>query len=156
MQCGSMKSDRVINWLLEDSQPSIKYLALTQLLGRTDKDPVARSARELLTHRGWAAEILSKQHPDGWWISGKSLSRPKYTATYWMLLILSDLGVTKEDPRIRKACELLVKKFAKKDGGFGYDRARISEMCITGSTAKSLIQFGYSSSTGKESGPMAR
>jgi len=139
-----MKSDRVITWLLEDSQPSIKYLALTQLLGRTDRDPDVRSARELLTHRGWAAEILSKQHPDGWWISGKSLSRPKYTTTYWMLLILSGLGVTKESPRIRKACELLAKRFAKKDGGFGYDRARVSEMCITASTAKSLIQFGYS------------
>ena len=139
-----MKSDGVIDWLLEDSQPSIRYLALTQLFGKTDRDSDVRSARELVTHRGWAAEILSKQHPDGWWISEKSLSRPKYTATYWMLLILSDLGVTKEEPRIGKACELWLKKFAKKDGGFGYDRARISEMCITGSTAKSLIQFGYS------------
>jgi squalene cyclase len=139
-----MKSNAVMHWLLEDSQPSIKYLVLTQLLGRTESDPDVRSARELLTHRGWAAEILSKQYPDGWWVSGKSLSRPKYTATYWMLLILSDLGVTKEEPRIGQACELWLDKFAKKDGGFGYDRARISELCITASTAKSLIRFGYS------------
>lgn len=138
-----MKCDGVINWLLEDSQPSIKYLALTQLLGKTDSDPDVRSATAMITRRGWAAEILSKQHPDGWWISGKSLSRPKYTTTHWMLLILSDLGVTKKDPRIGRACDLWVKRFAKKDGGFGYDRARISEMCITASTAKSLIQFGY-------------
>jgi len=139
-----MKSDGVINWLLEDGQPSIRYLALTQLLGKNDRDPDVRSAGELVTHGGWAAEILSKQLPDGWWISEKSLSRPKYTATYWMLLILSDLGVTKNEPRIAKACELWVKRFAKRDGGFGYDRAGTSEMCITGSTAKSLIQFGYS------------
>jgi len=140
---GYMKSDEVVNWLLNDSQPSIRYLTLTQILGKT-KDSDVCCVRQSITHRGWAAEILSKQHPDGWWISEKSLSRPKYTATYWMLLILSDLGLTKEDPRIGKACELWLKRFAKKDGGFAYDRARISEMCITASTAKSLMQFGYS------------
>jgi len=139
----SPRSGVVLNWLLEDNQPSIKYLTLTQLLGKTDKDPDVRFAKELITHRGWAAQILSKQHPNGWWVSEKSLSRPKYIATYWMLLILSDLGVTQEEPRIRKACELWVERFAKTDGGFGYDRARTSEMCITASTAKSLIQFGY-------------
>ena len=138
-----MKSDNVLNWLLEDNQPSIKYLTLTQLLEKTDKDSDVLSTKDAITSRGWAADILSKQHRDGWWFSEKSLSRPKYTATYWMLLILSDLGVTRTDPRIEKACDLWVKKFAKKDGGFAYDRARVSEMCITASTAKSLIQFGY-------------
>ncbi|MHB8567253.1 MAG: prenyltransferase/squalene oxidase repeat-containing protein [Nitrososphaerales archaeon] len=97
----------------------------------------------MITAKGWASNILSKQHPDGWWISEKSLSRPKYTATYWMLLILSDLSATNEDPRIRKACELWINRFAKKDGGFSYDGARISEMCITASTAQALIKFGY-------------
>ena len=138
-----MKHDDVINWLLEDTQPSVKYLALTQLLGKSEKDPDVRCIRETITQKGWVAEILSKQHPDGWWISGKSLSRPKYTDTYWMLLILSELGVTKEEPRVGKACDLWIKRFAKKDGGFGYDRARVSEMCITASSTKSLIQFGY-------------
>jgi squalene cyclase len=133
----------VIDWLLEDSQPSIKYLTLTQLLERTEKDSEVRSAKDQITRRGWATEILSKQHPEGSWVSKKSLSRPKYTATYWMLLILSDLRLTKEDPRVEKACKLWIKRFAKKDGGFAYDRARISEMCITASTAKSLIQFGF-------------
>jgi hypothetical protein len=139
-----MKSGGVINWLLEDSQPSVRYLTLAQILGKNEVDADVRSAKELIPHKGWVAEILSKQHSDGWWVSEKSLSWPKYTATYWMLLILSDLGATKRDIRIEKACKLWIKRFAKKDGGFAYDRARISEMCITASTAKSLMQFGYS------------
>jgi hypothetical protein len=139
-----MKSDSVIEWLSEDEQPSVKYLTLVHLLGKTVKDREVRRAREAVTQRGWAADILSKQQRDGWWVSAKSLSRPKYTATYWMLQILSDLGATKKDSRIAKSCELWVKRFAKRDGGFAYDRARVSEMCITASTAKSLIQFGYS------------
>ncbi len=138
-----LKPNPVIDWLLEDDQPAIKYLTLTQVLRLPNNDQRVRSAKESINKRGWAAEILSKQHPSGFWISEKSLSRPKYEATYWMLLILSDLGVTNEEPRIKKACEIWIKQFAKKDGGFGYDRARISEMCITASTAKSLIQFGY-------------
>lgn len=90
----SVKSDFVMDWLLEDNQPSIRYLTLTRLLGKSEKDPDVRSATELITQRGWAAGILSEQHSGGWWISERSLSRPKYTATYWMLLILSDLCVT--------------------------------------------------------------
>jgi hypothetical protein len=134
-----MKSDKAINWLLEDGQPSIRYLTLTQLLGRNDKDSEVQSTRELLTQRGWAAEILSKQHRDGWWDSGKSLYRPKYTSTNWMLLILSDLGLTKKDPRISQACELWIQRYAKKDGGFGIDTARTSEMCIVGNTTRALV-----------------
>lgn len=60
-----------------------------------------------------------------------------------MILILSDIGVTKEDHRISNACELWIRRFAKKDGGFNGDLARISEMCITGNTARTLVKFGY-------------
>jgi squalene cyclase len=137
-----MKSDKVIKWLLEDNQPSIRYLTLTQLLGKPDKDPDVRSAREMITQRGWVADILSKQYL-GRWNSEESLYRPKYISTNWMLLILSDLGLTKKDPRIGNACELWIKRFAKRDGGFGTDTARTSEMCIVGNTARALVKFGY-------------
>jgi hypothetical protein len=138
-----MKSDEVIKWLLEDNQPSIRYLTLTQLLRKPDKDPEVQSAKEQITQRGWVADILSKQHLGGWWNSEESLYRPKYTSTNWMLLILSDLGLTKEDPRIGNACELWIRRFAKSDGGFGTDTARKSEMCIVGNTARALVKFGY-------------
>ncbi len=139
----AMKSNGVMKWLLEDNQPSIKYLTLTQLRGKPDKDPDVRSARELITQTGWVADILSKQYHGGWWNLDESLYRPKYTSTNWMLLILSDLGLTKEDPRIADACELWISRFAKSDGGFGTDTARTSEMCIVGNTARALVKFGY-------------
>ncbi len=138
-----MKSDSVMNWLLEDNQPSIRYLTLTELLDRPRKDPDIQSAKDLITQRGWAADILSSQYLDGWWYSEKSLYRPKYVATNWMLLILSDLGVTKQDARIAKACELWIGRCAKKDRGFGTDTMRTSEMCMVGNTARALVRFGY-------------
>jgi hypothetical protein len=99
-----MKSNSVINWLLENDQPSIRYLTLTQLLERSESDPEVQAAKRAITRTGWAKEILDKQDPAGWWISKESLYQPKYVSTNWMALILSDLGVTKEDPRVAKAC----------------------------------------------------
>ena len=48
----------------------------------------------MITRRGWAQEILAKQDPAGWWVSGESLYQPKYLSTNWMLLILADLGLS--------------------------------------------------------------
>lgn len=137
------KADSVVEWLLGEDQPSIRYLALTQLLGKNESDPEVQSAKRMITRRGWAADLLVTQEKDGWWVSGEGLYRPKYISTNWMLLILSDLGLTNEDPRIAKSCELWIERFAKRDGGFGMDGTTRSHLCIVGNTARGLVKFGY-------------
>ncbi len=138
-----------VEWLLEDDQPSIRYLALKQLMGRAGDDPDVASARGMIPKKGWAADILAKQSDEGWWVGGESLYRPKYLSSNWMLLILSDLGVTKDDdPRVAGAAELWIDRFARPDGGFGSDREfgavqRPSHYCIVGNTARGLIKLGY-------------
>lgn len=138
-----MKADGVMKWLLEESQPSIRYLSMTQLLDRPEADSEVQPTKQLIAKKGWAADILAKQAPSGWWASGESLYTPKYVSTNWMLLILADLGFTKQNPQIAKACELWIKRFAKKDGGFGGDGWKTSHLCIVGNTARALVQFGY-------------
>ena len=147
-----MKNQTAIDWLLEENQPCVRYLALTQLLGRTEDDSQVAMTRKMTTMTGWAAEILAKQTPQGWWVTGDKLYRPKYISTNWMLLILSDLGLTKQEPRIRKACELWITGLAKKDGGFGPQLLRSphqsgkltkGHLCTTGNTARALVKFGY-------------
>jgi hypothetical protein len=138
-----MKSHSTINWLLDEDQPSIRYLTLTQLLERTESDPEVKAARRAIIQRGWAKEILDKQDPAGWWISEESLYRPKYVSTNWMLLMLSDLGLTKEDPRVAKACQIWMRRFAKRDGGFDTEGAKRGHLCITGNTARALVKFDY-------------
>ena len=132
-----------MDWLLEKNQPSIRYLTLTQLLGRSESDAEVQSTKKRIPKVGWAADILSKQNPAGWWAERKSMYRPKYLSSNWMLLILSDLGLTKKNPQIEKACELWIKRFAKKDGGFGSERWREGHLCTVGNTARALIKFGY-------------
>jgi hypothetical protein len=137
-----IKPKTALEWLLEDDQPSIRYLALTQLEERKESDPEVKAAKEAITKHGWAAEILAKREPGGYW-SGDRLYTPKYLSTNWMLLILSDLGVTKRDPRIAESCELWIKTFSKSDGGFAMDGAKTSHLCTAGNTARALVKFGY-------------
>jgi len=138
-----MKSKAVVDWLLEENQPSIRYLTLTQLLEKAEDDPEVRLAKERITKNGWVADILAKQKRGGSWLSEESLYRPKYLSTNWMLLILSDLGFTNRDPRIRTACELWIKRFAKGDGGFAMEGMKKSHLCTVGNTARALVRFGY-------------
>jgi hypothetical protein len=139
----ALKQDEVLNWLLEENQPSIRYLALKDLEGRKEKDPEIKAAKNMIAKTGWAAEILSKQNPDGTWVSNERLYVPKYLSTNWMLLILSDLGLTKSEPRVGKSSELWMKRFAARDGGFGIDSSKSSHLCTAGNTARALVKFGY-------------
>jgi hypothetical protein len=132
-----------IEWLLEEEEPSIRYLTLTQLLGKSESDPEVKATKKRIGLEGWAAEILAKQKPGGWWVHQENLYRPKYLSTNWMLLVLSDLGLTKDDPRVQRAAELWRDRFSKADGGFGSDGASRSHLCIAGNTARALIRFGY-------------
>ena len=138
-----MTEEAVMKWLLRDDQPSIRYVALTQLLDKPERDAEVMSARRAIARKGWAADILSNQDGEGWWETKDRLYRPKYLSTNWMLLVLSDLGVTKSDPGIEKACALWIDAFAKEDGGFGADGSKRSHLCIVGNTARALVKFGY-------------
>jgi hypothetical protein len=139
----SEKRRAALDWLLEEDQPSVRYLALTQLLGTPQGESEVEAARRMIPESGWASELLAKQDPEGWWVSGKSLYQPRYLSSNWMLLILSDLAVTREDPRVRKACDLWIRRFAKEDGGFGADGMSKSHLCVVGNTARALVRFGY-------------
>src|SRR3989449_8553705 len=136
-------SNRPLDWLLEENQPSIRYLALTQLLDRPEDDGEVQIAKEMIGKTGWAADILAAQDPGGWWASGERLYQPKYTSTNWMLLVLSDLGLTKADPRIAKVCELWIERFATPDRGFSMDGMKKGHLCVAGNTARGLVRFGY-------------
>lgn len=138
-----MRKNSVMDWLLEEDQPAVRYLALTQLLEKPEGDSDVKEARGRIVKRGWASDILREQLPGGWWASDESLYRPKYTATNWMLLVLADLGLTRKEPQIEGACELWIQRFSKRDGGFGTEQMEGSELCLVGNTARALVQFGY-------------
>jgi len=60
-----------------------------------------------------------------------------------MLLILSDLGLTKDNPRIKETIHAWMKRFATEDGGFNDISREGAHLCMTGNTARALVKFGY-------------
>ncbi|HTT15598.1 MAG TPA: hypothetical protein VMG81_07505 [Thermoplasmata archaeon] len=133
----------VLDWLLEDDQPSVRYLTLTQLLGRPQSDPEVREAKARLPRTGWVADLLARRDPQGWWVAAKSLYRPKYLSTNWNLLALSDLGATRAIPAVRTSCELWMARSPLTGGGVGGNSAGKGHHCYTGNMARALVKFGY-------------
>ena len=130
-------------FLLEANQPSMRYRTLTELLGRKESDPDVRKARSEILERGWASEILARRHPGGGWNDAGSQYRPKYLSTNWMMLVLADLGLTREVPEVEEACEVWMDGFTGKGGVLGSSSKGNPHYCIAANLARALIRFGY-------------
>jgi hypothetical protein len=133
------------------SDPSVRARYWLEVEGLPRNDPRVRSALKSIGRTGWAALLLKNQLPDGQWYTfgttGPELYRPKYVATFWHALVLSDLGVTREDPRLRRTAELILRQFDQQSEGeeqLDYrPRGRNREVCVTGLVTRALIRFGY-------------
>jgi len=135
---------RVLEWLLEPDQPAVRYHTLRDLLDRPTTDEDVRQAYAAIPRRGWAHDILAKQHPGGYWEARNDLYRPKYTASIWRLIVLSDLGLTATDPRVRRSCDLFLSRYARRDGGFDdVESPTGSELCLTGNLTRTLQRCGF-------------
>ncbi|HEX9709061.1 MAG TPA: hypothetical protein VGB42_03720 [Candidatus Thermoplasmatota archaeon] len=137
-------SASLTRWLLaRDADPSVRLRVLTEVLGRPMDDPAVARARKEVGRKGWAAEILARQHPRGQWETpGTSLGelyRPKYISTNWCLLVLADLGVRGSHPRVNKATDLFLRTYAHRSAGIGYGGG---EICFTGNAVRMMAKFG--------------
>jgi hypothetical protein len=133
-----------VPWILDGNDPSLTWRVLTELRDRPEDDPEVAGARAQIGSDGWAAKILAEQLPTGQWVSAgtsaKELYTPKYIATNWRLIVLSDLGVTREHPGVSRAVELM---FTAEGGPEGGLHGTGAELCYTGNAARMLARFGY-------------
>jgi hypothetical protein len=136
---------RVLEWLLEPSQPAVRYYTLLDLLDYAGDREEVHQARSNIPKHGWAREILLAQKPGGYWDLRNDLYRPKYSATIWRLIVLADLGLTAKDIRIRKPCEFFLNEYSRPDGGFDAPSSTWSrsELCLTGNLGRTLVRCGY-------------
>ena len=140
---------QVVDWLLGEDQPSVRYHALTDLLGREQDDPAVKAAYSKISRVGWARDLLRAQKPKGYWEAHEPrtvrewvnfLRFPVYGSSIWRGIVLSDLGLTATDPRVRRLADRI----------FEY-KLRLSsevnlfteEVCIVGNTARMMTRFGY-------------
>jgi len=145
-------ADKVTEWLLEIDNPSVRYLTLTSLLDKPDDDEEVREAKKAIMEHGSVSEILALQNEDGSWGLPEMFYRNKYAGTVWTLLILAEMGADKDDPRIIKTCEFILKHSQEPEsGGFsccesvktGAGLPSGVVPCLTGNMVYTLIKFGW-------------
>ncbi len=133
------------SWLLEGSDPSVRYRVLREVLDRPEDDSEVVTARKEIGVKGWAATILERQLPEGQWVTPGTTARdiyiPKYVSTNWCLLVLSDLGMTRADPRVARAAELMLSRYSTTE--FDELGGGDSEACCTGNDVRMMNRFGY-------------
>jgi len=128
-------------WLADPAQPAARYRYLVEVEGVPPESEPARTALRQIPRRGWAADILRKQDPRGFWVHRKTLYRPKYVATNWRLLVLADLGLTVRHPGVRRGVDLMLEDYGGSDGPFSR-RGGEPHFCFVGNTARMMILFG--------------
>jgi hypothetical protein len=107
-------------WLLEDNNPSVQHLTLTEILETPESQPEVQASRKIIMKTGVIPKILAKQSPGGYWEKAEDFYiRTKYKGSVWTFIILAELMADPEDQRIQKACEFILDwSQDRKSGGF--------------------------------------
>ena len=128
-------------WLSDPSEPASRYRYLVDIAGQRPDSKEARATRAAVPECGWAAEILARQRPDGFWAQARGVRLPKYVSTYWQMMVLGDLAAPGNDKRIRLGLDRMMWGFGLRNKPFG-DPVFGPHHCITGNTARLFIQLG--------------
>lgn len=144
-------SEKVIEWLLEEENPSIRFFTLTSLLGKSEDDPTVKSAKKAIMEKGIVPKILDMQNADGSWGSPERFYTDKYEGAVWTFLILAEMAADPEDQRIKNACEFILGHSRDPEsGGFSHAQSVKTQSgltsgvipCLTGNMVYSLIKLG--------------
>ena len=127
-----------IKWLLQ-GDVVIRYQTKRDLIETTVKK-LAKEQNKILK-QGWGRELMRLQDRNGTW--SNSLYSPKWTSTFYTLLLLKIFNA-KPDKNIKKACKILLDSgFYAPDGGINYWKSwKCGECCVTGMLLGMLCFFG--------------
>lgn len=138
-------------WLLREDNPSVRYLTLTDICGRSQNHPDVKATQMQIMEKGIVPRILARQDPEGFWIKPESFYvRTKYKGTVWQLIILAELFADPSEPRLQKACNFILEwSQDRRSGGFSYQGSKKNGgqhsgviPCLTGNMVWSLIRLG--------------
>jgi hypothetical protein len=144
--------NNVVDWLLEEENPSVRYFALRDLIRLPDDSPELMEAKTRINSSREVQKILHNQSEGGWWGHLEEFyTNNKYRGTVWNLILLAELGANIGENRILKAidCVLDVSQDVS-IGGFAYrkpdpsrpDSASIIP-CLTGNMTWAMLRMGY-------------
>lgn len=135
-------NDDPLPWLLEEENPSARYLALRHLLDCADRDSQAADARAAIAEWPPVREILALMDPVDFWGQAEKPFYGGAMSTHATLHLLADLGMDLI-PQLEAACENLLEHGQHESGGFSDGTEGRILLCHTGNAVQTLIHFGY-------------
>lgn len=141
-----MTRTAVVDWLLEPSDPSVRYRTLVGLLGQDPSSPDAVEGRRAIAGSRPVQDILGRMHPDGYWLQtnprtgitvGDGVVYGAYASTHFCLAYLAELGLDRSHPMVRKAADRYLSLQAA-DGDFWNHFS-----CLNGYNIRTYTMLGY-------------
>jgi hypothetical protein len=130
------------DWLLEEDDPGVRYLALRDLVEADEKE--VKAARKKAHLEGPIAVILDNMNPEGWWLHPGAVYAPKCRGTSWSIISLAQMGgAIEEDKRIGTVYNYLLNNSLSTGGQFsGTGKAYTTFNCFQGNMIASLMDLG--------------
>jgi hypothetical protein len=150
MSSGDVLDADVLEWLLDASNPSVRFLALQDLIDYDRTHPDVVAAQDAVMESAPVRAILAAQQPEGHWEKSEDMYLPKYTASTHSLLILAELGA-RRTPEIERGLEHIF-AFQRDSGHFlteipKTNRGRASVVkdgcCLDANVLYYMVHFGY-------------
>lgn len=140
MNWKSYLKDDPREWLLEESNPSVRYFALRWLLDKAQDDPQVIQTSQAIAGSAPIQKILKSQRPEGYWGSD---ARPHH-GTKGQLTLLTWLGY-QGNGAVRKALDYRIKGCLQANGGYGIEiKERIVYVpCHGAELLRQMVQYGY-------------
>lgn len=134
----------VLDWLLEEDEPGVRYLTMRDLCGKSQDDPELVKACQVAYENGPIAIILDHMQPEGWWEKPGPGYGPKYRSTVWAVILLAQLGASiDQDERIALACRYVL-DHSYASGGYMSCNGKPSHTidCLQGNLCWALTELG--------------
>jgi hypothetical protein len=137
---------KVLDWLLEPSNPSVRYRTQIELLNLSPDNPeVQHSYNEILKWKP-VLKIKKAMQPDAYWqvkvekgkIFGKGTEYRTFNTTHWVLGYLAEYGLTRNEDFVDLACDRYL-DLQKKDGDFWQHLS-----CLYGLNLHTFAKLGFS------------
>ncbi len=135
----------VIEWLLEEKNPSIRYRTMLELQDLPNTRNKVKEAKEAVIEYSTVQNILKKMQPEGYWevkkrdgrIIGARVEYADWSTTHFVLSYLVELGLTKDNLLVNKAVNRYL-LLQQPDGDF-WDHFS----CLYGINIRTFVKLGF-------------
>ena len=136
----------VINWLLEEENPSVRYRTFTELLDRSQEEEEIIEVKNKIPNSKPVKTLLDKMYPEGYWLQknprtnqiyGEGVEYGAFGTTHYCLSYLAELGLDRDQPQVAKAAERYL-CLQKRDGDFLRHFS-----CLLGYNIRTFVMLGY-------------